>query len=138
MGYSSDGILVYGILLEGEDGDVPEFFKQVLTEEELDDYGVDMDKYIDIVSDTEDAEYAVRKKAHDSYPVGLCMHCSYDYAMYILAVPNTEVTASRGYPHGFKDGLPEVSPMAVSLFTAWAKEHDIQGEPCWILCSLAG
>lgn len=131
MGVSSDGILVFGIELGLED-ELPEF----LYTEDGDE--IDFDEMVDGELGTHDLPYSERVKARKAYPVDLVCHCSYDYPMYILAVPGTEISASRGYPHEFTNGLPTVTQEQIDAFKEWAAEHDIEGEPCWVLTSMYG
>jgi len=131
MGVSSDGILVFGIELGRED-ELPEF----LYTEDGDE--IEFDEMVDAELGISDLSYGERAEARKAYPVDLVWHCSYDYPMYILAVPGTEVSASRGYPHEFTDGLPTVTQEQIDALKAWAAERDIEGEPCWILTSMYG
>ena len=129
MGVSSDGILVFGIELGIED-ETPGFL--------YDESGVEyeFEEMVDFELGVSDKPYAEREEARKMYPVDLQIHCSYDYPMYILAVPNAKISAWRGYPQELKEGLPEVPQEKVDALKAWAAERGIEGEPCWILTSL--
>ena len=131
MGISSDGILVFGIELGLED-EPPAF----LYDESGTEY--DFEDMIDAELGIADLPYGERSEARKAYPVDLVWHCSYDYPMYILAVPGTEVKAWRGHAHEFTNGIPEVPQEKIDALKAWAKERGIEGEPCWILCSMYG
>lgn len=133
MGQSTDAILVYGILLEGEDSDTPEFLGDFDDFEEF----VEDDMGIAPYGDPTRPSYEDRASMTSTYPVALVYHCSYEYPMYILAVPGTEITANRGYAHTF-DEWPDVDGERRAAFHAWAAAHGIKGEGRWILCSMMG
>ncbi|AMO44150.1 hypothetical protein DSS3P8_092 [Roseobacter phage DSS3P8] len=133
MGQSTDAILVYGILLEGEDSDTPEFLGDFNDFEEFVEDALAMPPY----GDPDRPTYADRDAMIRAYPVTMVTHCSLDYPMYILAVPGTEITANRGHAHTF-DEWPHVDGERRAAFHAWAEAHGIEGEGKWILCSMVG
>jgi hypothetical protein len=126
MGVSTDGILVFGIDLDEEQ---PEF---------MDGYD-DWWHFTDVVGGVEDADYAIRSKLREEFPVDLVQHCSYDYPMYILAVNGTERRNNRGY-------LTEINPEdmiipqeKIDKFKAFCEEYGIEWqEPKWYLISMWG
>jgi hypothetical protein len=132
MGMSSDGILVFGIALDEDEQ--PKFMRDWM---EDNDY-FDFEEFLWTHLGMQDAEYEDRRKAVDSSPVDLVVHCSYDYPMYVLAVRGTDINASRGYPYIFSSGFPAITGEQITAFKKWAEEQGIEGEPSWILCSVLG
>lgn len=129
MGQSTDSILVYGIPLE--EGVELEF---------LEDFDGDFEDFVDNQNgmNWRDDGFKECEAARKAFPVTLVRHCSCDYPMYILALPGTETTASRGYPQKI-EALPEISQALIDKLIAFADNYDLvdsfEGEPGWYLCS---
>lgn len=118
MGVSTDGIIVFGIPLEE---------------------GVE---FPDIEGFEEDfAEYVYQKHEEDKEFPELVIHCSYDYALYILAVPHTKVTAHWGYTQKI-DILPTITEEQIKVLynflDTYGLRDAVEGDPGWYLCSLWG
>ena len=63
-------------------------------------------------------------------------HCSYDYPMYILAVPGTHKHNSRGYPE--KITSLGVEPDILEAYLEFLKKLGITEQPEWWLASVCG
>jgi hypothetical protein len=79
MGQSTDAILCYGISMD-EDFDYKSRFPE----------HIDGDGYFD--------KYALIDMLEEKFGCTLEIHCSCDYAMYILAIKDSVTTAYRGGP----------------------------------------
>jgi hypothetical protein len=139
MGISSDGILVFGIdlgeetpgfLYKDEDTEFDEFGEFLLHEAgeprwDHEDYNV----------------YKARlQRVQEEVGVELVMHCSYDYPMYILAVPGTYRSANRGYAVPIaKDDILMNQLVGIDKLRAFCNKYGIDWvEPQWLLCSMYG
>ena len=80
------------------------------------------------------------KEAHDSAPVELVNTCSGDYPMYILAIPCTIFSASRGYPVAFELRDLEVNIGDVIALEKFCNEYNLEGlgKAKWFLSSYMG
>ena len=128
MGQSTDAILCYGVQL-GED-DEPLAFMEGF--DELDDL---------LLKEGNQPRWG--DEGHDfqsqwawlaTQPVEMVHHCSGNYTMYIIALRGTVTTASRGYPEEVATYEPD--HVAVQHFMQWLLDHNIDGEPKWLLCSM--
>jgi len=79
-------------------------------------------------------------KSHNSPPVELVNVCSGDYPVYILAVPCTIFSASRGYPIAFEPKDLKVNIGDVIILEKFCKEYGLEGQskPQWYLSSYWG
>lgn len=70
-------------------------------------------------------------------PVEIVSHCSGDYPMYILAVPETSLSARRGYPVEFDPATLTVTPKQIEALAGFCREFCIktEGDPKWWLAS---
>lgn len=84
--------------------------------------------------------YAARYKFKEqcpSLPVELVNCCSCDCPIYILAIPSSMRSASRGSPEAFKPRDLDVSDDEMHALLEFCEEHGIDGEgPRWWLSSL--
>lgn len=123
MGQSTDGIIAFGIDLEE---DLPESWNPY----DSDDYDEDFD-----------AEDWIIERQGAVPAVEVIRHCSGEYMMYILAIPGTELSASRGYPKKFDPSTLEIDPEKVQAFNAWIEKYIPEDErpdggPSWLLFSM--
>ena len=102
----------------------------------------------DNASDEDCKKYYEHRRAFDEqnpFPVTLINTCSGDYPMYILAIPTTCLTASRGYPKIFDpksltieqkdiDGLLHF----ITKYIKFEDECEIDLNPKWYLSSYWG
>lgn len=151
MGISSDGQISYGIAFE-EETEFP------WGEHEIEEWWRELKGYKPSVqlydsegqylngkqpSNEEIKAYYNEQRAWEAanpLPVQLVLHCSYDYAMHILAVPGTFKSASRGHPEELDPAMFTVSQEQRDGLMAFCREHGIEspGEPRWWLSSLYG
>ena len=83
------------------------------------------------------AEYAAFKEKR-ALPFRVVWHCSAEYPMYILAQPNSVLTASRGYPVEV-DMNVDVSGDVNTRFVAFLQKYNLDIHPCkWIMASYWG
>lgn len=132
MGQSTDAILFYGFLFEGED-ELPEF----ITDAGFDDFYeyVKSQSMLPMYGEPGHS-FEAQRKYREALPVDLVHHCSGDYPMYGLAVNGTVMTAHRGTPITLENGLPDVADDMEQAFMSWAAERGIDApDPKWILCS---
>lgn len=85
-----------------------------------------------------DKYYDDARRVRDDCPVELVMHCSYDYPMYILAVKNSQFTASRGYPEEIDPENLHISEEDLDNFNEFIDTYKIEGSPKWWLASMWG
>jgi len=86
------------------------------------------------------------KEKHDfvkkapKLPIMLVNYQSGDYPAYILAVPSTFKSASRGYPEEFHPMGLKVTPHEIGTLLEFCQKYDIEvsGEPQWYLSSYWG
>lgn len=73
-------------------------------------------------------------------PFKLVNYCSYDYPMYILAVPESFIKNSRGFPKAIEPSALTVTTEARDALLKFCGDHGIkfEGEPRWYLSSLWG
>ena len=73
-------------------------------------------------------------------PVQLVNYCSAQYPSYILAVPSTCRSASRGYPEAFHPSDLKVNPEEIDALLEFCREYgiEIDSEPTWYLSSYWG
>ena len=158
MGVSTDGQICYGIAFD-EETEFP------WGEDEIEDWWIekvhgfkpsrqlydDEGQYIggvrppDDVMDAHFAELRAFREAHP-LPVKLVNHCSYDYPMYILAVPGTHKMARRGFPEAIDPASLSVTQEQREALLAFCREHgigtlngiEVLDEPKWWLSSMWG
>ena len=87
-------------------------------------------------------EWFAEKRAWDEdhpLPVEVVWHCSYDYPMYVVAIPGSVVTASRGEALDVSD-LYQPTPEDIAALKAFMRLIGVEpeGEPKRILCSMWG
>jgi hypothetical protein len=111
MGVSTDAILVYGFDL-GEEEDIED------------------ERIRDVIEKADNLELEDNRAA-------IVGHCSHDYRMIIVAVPNTKRVAKRGYPTTIDPASMAVPQERVAELRAFCEAHGIPWqEPRWILCSM--
>ena len=139
MGQSTDAILVFGI----DFGEEPEheFFAMLRDEDEDGDIIEAFDTFVNRelgIPGQGDDDYPGYKAAEEmrgKYPVTLVRHCSCDYPMYILAIPGTHVSASRGYPQTIDPDDMDIPRKKMDAFLNWCEKHGIDDDGAWLLCS---
>lgn len=152
MGTSTDGQISYGVEIEegyefpwDEHGDMEEWWQEIngyapdwcpFTEDG--DYKEGVERGDPRISEYFDHKREWMKK--NPLPVEIVVHCSYDYPMYIIAVPGTVLKNSRGYPEEFKPWELEVTGIETLDLIEFCTKHSIEyiGEPAWRLTSLWG
>lgn len=80
-------------------------------------------------------------KTENPMPFELVNTCSYDYPMYILAVPGSNMTCHRGYPVEFSPEDLQVKQEDLDKFMAFVKEFFPEfatQTPKWYLSSYYG
>lgn len=97
----------------------------------------------DELKDKIDEYHQHRRKWEDANPLPVLIesHCSHDYPMYLLAVPDHHFSNSRGTPVEIEN--LDVDPDALKAFWQFIKDHKIklpegQTEPKWWLTSMWG
>lgn len=92
----------------------------------------DTDRYYD-----EKRQFEVKNK---KLPVQLVNYCSGGYPMYILAVPRTYLSCSRGYPADFDPSELTVTEEEKAALLQFCIDHGIEhdAEPKWLLSSYWG
>lgn len=146
MGQSTDAEIAFGVDLgEGEDCTFP------WDAGDIEDWWRKFNGFVNPIPEPEwDAERtperdaqvtAYFKASRDWYnanplPVDLISHCSGDYPMYILAVPGTHTSASRGYPIKLDPNDFARNPNTIE-FREFCEKHNIEPneEPAWLLFS---
>ena len=94
-----------------------------------------------------DEYYAHRQEFRESHPipVEIVRHCSYEYTMFIVAVPGTYISAFRGNPLEFR--VANIDPSKAAAVIDFCEkycrpkyEHSEFPEmkPCWLLSSMYG
>jgi hypothetical protein len=153
MGVSTDGILCYGVEVEEEselpwkDGDIGDWWiKDVKGWKPSIEIYTPEGEYINekrpddkLVDQYYDERSAFKEK--NPCPVEIVVHCSYDYPMYIIAIPRTVTSASRGY-------VEEIKPLEMIIkngereaLMEFCKTYNVSitdEYPKWILASLWG
>lgn len=123
MGQSTDGLLWYGVAIEGtaDDGDeLAEKIDTILNGEEGELYGDGREWFAE----------------HNLPGVDIVRHCSYEYVMYGLAVAGTYTRAWRGSPKLVE--IPDFPPDTTQL-EAVLKELGAEDLPIgWHLASMWG
>lgn len=129
MGISSDGVLVFGFPVGGED-EAPDWL--------IDEEGETID-FDDLIAGPYEpgCDYKARRVLVDACPADLTLFCSYDYPMYLLTVRGTELRAARGDMVDV-DSL-DVPADKINAMKAWCVEKGIEWqEPKWRLVSMYG
>lgn len=128
MGQSTDAILCFGVPLDNEE-EPPPFMEGY---DELDEL---------LMKEGGHPRWGEPGHSFDAQrewlkgqPVEMVLHCSGDYPMYILAVRGTVTTASRGYPEEVQTTDPDHT--LVNRFMSWLSDHNVEGEPKWLICSM--
>ena len=90
-----------------------------------------------------DEYFAHRRNFADALPkldVEMVIHCSFDYSMYIMAIPGTNMSVCRGYPEPIPDGFIRHDPEWDRILADFCNKYDIKipGDPSWWLTSLYG
>lgn len=90
-----------------------------------------------------DEYYKERRKFIDSnkkIPIKLVNYCSCDCPMYIVAIPETVIEASRGYPESFDPSRLKYSEESKKELLDFCKQYDIgyDEDPQWYLSSYWG
>jgi len=151
MGMSSDAIICFGIALEEEQEypwdeyeEIEEWWlHEVLGYKHPFEIYDSEGNYIDGIRPDEatmkkyyNAESAVYNKS--PLPIELVTHCSYEYPMYIVALPGTKLRAYRGDPKRVE--MRRVPEEEKRILTDFCDRHEIEysGKPCWWLASLFG
>lgn len=130
MGVSNDACMFYGFAV-GEDETLPEWMGDF---EDFDDWAIEA-MGLDIPAD----DYSARRKAAETCPAELFMHCSYDYPMYVLGVRGAEHRSSRGELTEITAETLAVDPKKVAAFRAFCEKHGIEyEEPKWLMGSMNG
>jgi len=146
MGTSTDAILFYGFTIPGGENDEDEglcFWKQIDPDSD-EDYPES-----DPEDDTEPEDFIALKfgldakylqtgrhdKLLDKIGVSVVTHCSYESPMYALAITNSVMHASRGFPVEIKDLKTDARTWKKLFKDFCAKTGAQYKEPCWILCS---
>ena len=141
MGVTTDGQISYGIMLTEEvelPWDTDEF------EYEIEDWWLKQTGFKLKYEDDPDTYFTEVKAWLDIHPIPVepVNYCSGDYPMYILAVPNSVKTYSRGYPLMFDPtALERISPEEHRSIIEFCKKYEIEtdGEhPGWYLSSYWG
>lgn len=84
-----------------------------------------------------DAYYEKKHEIEGAAPIEIVQHCSYDYPMYIVAVPGTVTTAYRGSPEKIPDF--DVDSAKVAAAGDFCAAHGIPFDnPGWLLASMYG
>ena len=159
MGISSDAMICYGVMLM-EDEQFPWDDKK--WEGELEEWWAyevcgyknpfelydENGEYLtaEAPSESKIDEYYLSKfnfMKQNKSPVVLVTHCSYDYPMYILAMPGTVSTAIRGYPVELDplklfESDDEAEKKLVDFYEKYCKGQMESEEPSWLLFSLMG
>ena len=159
MTISSNGIIAYGIMFDednienlpwiGEDGDG-----------DIDDWWVDVvhkwkppfvlfdesGNYTNDVKPPQEwiSEYFDKRrefvKSLPKLPIKMVIHCSFDYSMWIMAIPETVMSVSRGYPQKIPDGFVHHDPQWDKTLVEFCEQYKIEipDQPSWWLTSLYG
>lgn len=157
MGVSTDGQLCYGANFEEAsfpwddeskyEGDIEAWWRDVNGYKRPFELYDESGEYIDGVEPDKSkiSEYYNHSSEWDKenpLPVSLVNGCSVDYPTWILAVPGTEETASRGYPQKLGDmPLDLTVPLdKLKAFIEFLEEHlEYNRENCgWWLSSYYG
>jgi hypothetical protein len=125
MGVSTDAILVYGVCIGDEYGEV-----------DFPEDPEDEDSGGSYPSESLEAELA-------SEGLELVRHCHGDSPMWILAVKGTQVRAHRGYPVALPAWTKAGSTLdetirRVAAKNDWSYQKPTTTGPAWILCSYWG
>lgn len=144
MGVSTDGQISYGLLLtedqelpwdeEPYEGDIEEWWCY----EVLGFTPSTSDEEIEVIIEEEEAFI----KRNGKIPISLVNACSGDYPTWIIAIPESILTASRGFPQIFNPmTLAENAPLKWNgILTNFCKHHGVKytGVPQWYLSSYWG
>jgi hypothetical protein len=155
MGVSTNGQICFGVVCEEDTefpwddgewgGDIEEWWRTAvcgyIPEEEIYD---ESGGYIGGKEPSREkiASYHDAQRAFDALhpvPVELVNYCSDDCPMYILAVPSSSLSCSRGYPESFRPEDLKVSQEEIDSLLEFCRTHGIEhGEPGWWLTSYWG
>jgi hypothetical protein len=80
------------------------------------------------------------EESHTELPVRVVNYCSYDFPMYILAIPETCNRATRGYPSTFNPEELSITDEQRAALIEFCRTYGIEfaGEPAWYLSSCWG
>ena len=141
MGISTDGKICFGLHF-GEDAEFPWDEKY---DGDIEEWWIyEVCKHEDPVTYEEDssAYFLAKRKCLESkpMPVQLVVHCSDSCPMHIIAVKDSEIWNSRGYPEIFDPNDLKVTVGQVEALLKFCKDHEIEyeGKPSWLLCSYWG
>lgn len=148
MTTSTDGQICYGVMVEEEftfpwdyDDNIEAWWRKIqgymppyVLYNEFGDYSTSATPSQKIINEYYDHQVAF-DEAHP-LPIELLMHCSFDYPMYILAVPGTVIYAPRGYPKSFNPIGLNVTETGVAILRKFCQEYGIVGKEGWWLSSL--
>ncbi len=154
MGQSTDGQICYGVLFEeeyefpwdrGTDGDLEGWWIELGNPDAPFYPFTPEGEYKPGVTEGDprvDEYYDTRRDwlKGNPIPVELVNVCSGDYPVYILAVPGTVKTASRGFPERFNPQRLEVDQARLDVFDRFITEHGLRKgtELHWYLSSYWG
>jgi len=158
MGVSTDGQICFGIAFNEEgatfpwdsdeyDGDIEDWWIYAVQGYQRPFEIFDADgEYLEGICPSREriAEYYQLwhdfKESRPALPIALVLHCSYDFPMYILAVPRTVKVASRGYPEEITPSEMVITQEERDLLVNFCEEHNIEAEdkPRWWLSSMWG
>jgi len=139
MGVSTDGQLCFGIAFE-EEFMFP-WTRDDDDEYEFEDWWREQRGWTQQWSDGDETFFARRREFDKEHPapVECVLHCSFDYPMYILALPGTSKSASRGYPTAIEVELTPLDDAAILKFCADSGiEMNDDQRGAWLLSSLWG
>ena len=157
MSTSTDGQICFGVLIEEDadfpwedeewDGDIEDWWLRGIHGykppfEMFDEYGewIGGQRWPD---EKREVYYRVKREFREAHPlpIELVNYCSAEYPMYIIAIPESCLTANRGYPKEFGPNLVDrdVSNWCVIL-KHFCKAYGIEykGDPTWWLSSYWG
>lgn len=152
MGTSTDGQLCYGIMFE-KDTEFPwdehpsgfeEWWLEQCGYEDLFEMFDERGQWVDPKPSEERQKefWDHRKRFREQFPepVVLVNYCSDTVAMYILAIPRTEIRAWRGYPETLVPGELTVTPEEREALISFCKRFGIEvpSDPAWYLSSYWG
>jgi hypothetical protein len=125
MGVSSDGIFFYGLIWK----DTEEPWKSPSPDE--------LQKSAGGEPDWEELYESRSGKKIEACPVRMGIHCSFEHSMHLLAIKETMVEASRGYPEQAK--ILTVKPEYEGQLREFCEIMGIKWrDPAWWVTSLYG
>jgi hypothetical protein len=139
MGVSTDAILCFGI-------DLGEGMVECAELARINnDFGADTEEYLAHLAGVpgygslDFPGWEERNRRIAELPITIITHCSGDYPMHVLAIPGTEIRASRGYSEKVYASHMQVSQEKINAFMDWCSAHGVDvvtNEPTWVLCSM--